>query len=75
MVATMMDGISKVSLVQFIPKKRHYLDGITNKDELVNLDFLNDTDANDEPLITEQFNPTVNILKLCQFLKTHLDLT
>ena len=75
MVATMMDGISKVSLVQFIPKKRYYLDGVTNKDELVNLDFLNDTDANDEPLITEQFNPTVNILKLCQFLKTHLDLT
>ena len=75
MVATMMDGISKVSLVQFIPKKRYYLDGVTNKDELVNLDFLNDTDANDEPLITEQFNPTVNILKVCQFLKTHLDLT
>ena len=75
MVATMMDGISKVSLVQFISKKRHYLDGVTNKDELVNLDFLNDTDANDEPLITEQFNPTVNILKVCQFLKTHLDLT
>ena len=75
MVATMMDGISKVSLVQFTPKKRYYLDGVTNKDELVNLDFLNDTDANDEPLITEQFNPTVNILKVCQFLKTHLDLT
>ena len=74
MVGTMMDGISKVSLVQFIPKKRH-LDRVINKDELVNLDFLNDIDANDEPLITEQFNPTVNILKVCQFLKTHLDLS
>ena len=56
-------------------KKRHYLDRIINKDELVNLDFLNDIDANDESLITEQLNPTVNILKVCQFLKTHLDLT
>ena len=44
----MADGISDVKLVEFIPKKRNCLDGNVNKDEFVNLDFLNDIDANDE---------------------------
>ena len=48
----MTDGIHDVSLAEFIQKKRNYLDGVINKDEFVNLYFLNDTDANDELLIT-----------------------
>ena len=48
----MADGLSDVSLVEFIPLERNYLDGVINKDEFVNLDFLNDIDANDELLIT-----------------------
>ena len=37
----MADGISDVSLFEFIPKERNYLGGIINKDEFLNLDFLN----------------------------------
>ena len=46
------DGLSDVSLVEFIPLEINYLDGIINKDEFVNLDFLNDINANDKLLIT-----------------------
>ena len=55
----MTDGISGVSLVEFIPKKRNYLDRVSNKDEFVNLDFLNDIDANDELLITFEESRTI----------------
>ena len=55
----MTDGISGVSLVDFIPKKRNYLDRVSNKDEFVNLDFLNDIDANDELLITFEESRTI----------------
>ena len=55
----MADGISDVSLVEFIPKERNYLDEVINKDEFVNLDFLNDPDANDELLITFEESRTI----------------
>lgn len=55
----MADSICDVSLVEFISKERHYLDGDINKDEFVNLEFLND--ANDELLII--FEETGAILK------------
>ena len=63
-MAHMADGISDVSLVEFIPKKRNYLDGIINKDEFVNLDFLNDGDANDELRTT--FEETGTIQPNCE---------
>ena len=55
----MADGVSGVLLVDFIPKKRNYLDGVSNKDEFVNLDFLNDIDTNDELLITYEETRTI----------------
>ena len=48
----MTDGLSDVLLVELILLERNYLDWVINKDEFVNLDFLNDIDANDELLIT-----------------------
>ena len=60
----MADGINDVSFAEFISKKRNYLDGVINKDEFVNLDFLNDTDANDELLIT--FEETRTIQPKCE---------
>ena len=60
----MGDGISDESLVEFIPKKRNYLDGVINKDQFVNLDFLNEIDANDELLIT--FEETGMIQPNCE---------
>ena len=63
----MADGISDVSLVEFIPKKRNYLDGVINKDAFENFDFLNDIDANDELLIT--FEETGTIQPNCEDLK------
>ena len=44
----MADGISDVTLVEFIPKKRNCLDGVIIEDKFANLDFLNDIDANGE---------------------------
>ena len=64
----MADGISDVSLVKFIPKERNYLDGVINKDEFVNLDFLNDIDANDELLTT--FEETGTIQPNCEDLES-----
>lgn len=55
----MADSICDVSLVEFISKERNYLDGDINKDEFVNLEYLND--ANDELLII--FEETGAILK------------
>ena len=52
-----------------------------NKDQFVNLDFLNHIDTNYVLLITLTFEETRMIqpncenLKVFQFLKTHLDLT
>lgn len=53
----MADSICDVSLVEFISKERHYLDGDINKDEFVNLEFLND--ANDELLIIFEETGTI----------------
>ena len=64
----MADGVSDVSLVKFIPKERNYLDGVINKDEFVNLDFLNDIDANDELLTT--FEETGTIQPNCEDLES-----
>ena len=55
----MADCICDVSLVEFIPKERNYLDGDINKDEFVNLEFLNDIDSNDELLITFEETGTI----------------
>ena len=55
----MADGLSHVSLVEFIPLERNYLDGVINKHEFLNLDLLNDIDANDEPLITFEETGTI----------------
>ena len=55
----MADSICDVSLVEFISKERNYLDGDINKDEFVNLAFLNDIDANDELLITFEETGTI----------------
>ena len=63
----MADGISDVSLVELIPEKRNYLDGVINKDAFENFDFLNDIDANDELLIT--FEETGTIQPNCEDLK------
>ena len=63
----MADGISDVSLVQFIPKERNYLGEVINNDEFVNLDFLNEIDANDELLIT--FEKTGTIQPNCEDLE------
>ena len=53
----MTDSICDVSLVEFISKERNYLDGDINKDEFVNLEFLND--ANDELLIIFEETGTI----------------
>ena len=53
----MADSICDVSLVEFISKERNYLDGDINKDEFVNLEFLND--ANDELLIIFEETETI----------------
>ena len=53
----MADSICDVSLVEFISKERHYLDGDINKDEFVNSEFLND--ANDELLIIFEETGTI----------------
>ena len=63
----MADGLSDVSLVEFIRKERNYLDGVINKDEFVNLDFLNDIDAYNELLIT--FEETGTIQPNCKDLE------
>ena len=55
----MTDSICDVSLVEFISKERNYLDGDINKDEFVNLEFLNDIDANDELLIIFEETGTI----------------
>ena len=55
----MVDSICDVSVVEFILKERNYLDGDINKDEFVNLAFLNDIDANDELLITFEETGTI----------------
>ena len=55
----MADGISDILLGEFILKERNYLDGVINEDELVNLDFLNVINANDELLITFEDTGTV----------------
>ena len=55
----MADSICDVSLVEFISKERNYLDGDINKDEFVNLEFLNDIDANDELLIIFEETGTI----------------
>ena len=47
----MADGSSDVSLLKFVPKERNYLDGVINKYEFVNLNFLNNIDGNDELLV------------------------
>ena len=62
-MANMADGISDISLVELIPKKK-YLGRVINKDEFANLDFLNDIDANDKLLIT--FEETVVIQPNCE---------
>ena len=36
----MADGISDVSLVEFIPKERNYLDGVINKDFYLFIDIV-----------------------------------
>ena len=59
--SNMADGISDVSLVEFIPKERNYLDGVINKDEFVNLDLLNEIDANDELLIIFEETGTIQL--------------
>ena len=46
-------------LGEFILKERNYLDGVINEDELVNLDFLNVINANDELLITFEDTGTI----------------
>ena len=57
----MADGINDVSLVEFVLKERNYLDVLINNDEL---------------LITfEKIGPIYSNLKVCQFLRGHLDLT
>ena len=63
----MADGLSDVSLVEFIPEERNYLDRVINEDEFVNLDFLNNIDANDELLIT--FKETRTIQANCEDLE------
>ena len=63
----MADGLSDVSLVEFIPEERNYLDRVINKDEFVSLDFLNNIDANDELLIT--FEETRTIQANCEDLE------
>ena len=55
----MADGISDILLGEFILKERNYLDGVINEDELVNLDFLNVINANDELLITSEDTGTI----------------
>ena len=55
----MADGISDILLGEFILKERNYLDGVINEDELVNLDFLNVINANDELLITFEDTGTI----------------
>ena len=55
----MADGISDILLGEFILKERNYLDGVINEDELVNLDFLNVINANDELLITFEITGTI----------------
>ena len=75
----MTDGLSDVLLVELILLERNYLDWVINKDEFVNLDFLNDTDANDELLITFEkigtIQPNYEDLECMSFLKAHPDLT
>ena len=53
-----------VSLAEFITKEGNYLDGIINKYEFVNLDFLNDIDANNELLITFHHTKIIKPLTL-----------
>ena len=53
----MADSICDASLVEFISKERNYLDGDINKDEFVNLEYLND--ANDELLIIFEETETI----------------
>ena len=48
----MADGLSDVSLVKFIPLEINYLDEVINKDEFLNLDFLNEINSNNELLMT-----------------------
>ena len=55
----MADGLSDVSLVEFIPLERNYLNVVINKDEFLSLDLLNDIDANDELLITFEKTETI----------------
>ena len=67
---------SDVSLVEFIPNKINYLNGVINKAEFVNLDYLIDIDANEKLLITFEETGTIHpTLMVCQFLKACLDLT
>ena len=67
---------SDVSLVEFIPNKINYLNGVINKAEFVNLGYLIDIDANEKLLITFQETGTIHpTLMVCQFLKARLDLT
>lgn len=67
---------SDVSLVEFIPNKINYLNGVINKAEFVNLDYLIDIDANEKLLITFEETGTIHpTLMVCQFLKARLDLT
>ena len=40
-----VDGISDVSLVEFILKEINYLDGVISKDEFANLEFLIEIDT------------------------------
>ena len=63
----MADGLSDVSLAEFISEERNYLGRVINKDEFVNLDFLNNIDANDELLIT--FEETRTIQANCEDLE------
>ena len=67
---------SDVSLVEFIPNKINYLNGVINKAEFVNLGYLIDIDANEKLLITFEETGTIHpTLMVCQFLKARLDLT
>ena len=67
---------SDVSLVEFIPNKINYLNGVIKKAEFVNLGYLIDIDANEKLLITFEETGTIHpTLMVCQFLKARLDLT
>ena len=56
----MAGGINEVSLVEFIPKERNYLEGITNKNlkKYRKFRFLDDIDAVNKLLITWKFDHT-----------------